>query len=200
MKPIFCDNHILILEKPAGIATQPQFHEMAKAWVKKEFKKPGNVFLEPIHRLDKPVSGLILFARTSKALSRLNEAMRNKQIKKTYLAKVEGEVMSHGTLVHHLIHGDFRAHIDPTGKEAVLHFKKLSMDGKNSLIEVDLETGRYHQIRIQFAEIGHPVVGDEKYGASSKHKNIALHHQKFTIPHPITKEMITFVSQAVLSF
>lgn len=191
MKPVFCDNHVLILEKPAGVATQPDFHEMAKAWVKEEFDKPGNVFLEPIHRLDKPVSGLVLFARTSKALSRLNEAMRKKQIKKTYIAKVEGDLPSDRTLRHYLLHGDHCAVIDESGKEAILHYIKR-VDG---LVEIDLETGRYHQIRAQFSAIGHPVVGDEKYGSKTKTKTMHLQHTKICFPHPITGKKLTFTSR-----
>ena len=165
MKPIYCDNHLLVLEKPAGIATQPDFHEAAKGWVKEAFSKPGNVFLEPIHRLDRPASGIVVFARTSKALSRLNEAMRQKKMKKFYIAKVEGEVEEEGVLEHLLIHGDFRAYVDPKGKIALLRFRRIALTKTHSVVEVELETGRYHQIRAQFAAIGHPIVGDGKYGS-----------------------------------
>ncbi len=195
MKPVFCDNHILVLEKPAGIATQPDFHEMARSWVKENFKKPGNVFLEPIHRIDKPVGGLVLFARTSKALTRLNESMRKKECEKTYLAKVEGTLPPKGTLVHHLSHGNFRAVVDREGKEAILHYK-VRPDG---LLEIILETGRYHQIRAQFSAIGHPIVGDEKYGSLTKSPAIALQHYRFVFPHPITKERLTFEVEEKLS-
>ncbi|MDN3506980.1 MAG: RNA pseudouridine synthase [Simkaniaceae bacterium] len=196
-KPLYCDNHILVLEKPAGVATQPDFHEMAKSWVKKTFAKPGNVFLEPIHRLDKPVKGLVLFARTSKALSRMNEAMRERKIKKFYRARVEGIPEEKGTLKHFLTHGEYRAHIDSNGKEAILHFERLETIENASLVEIELETGRYHQIRAQFAAVGHPVLGDQKYGAKRKQDNIALHHYKLTFPHPITKEEITCQSSDV---
>lgn len=199
LEPIFCDNHLLVLEKPAGIATQPDFHENAKIWVKEHFRKPGNVFLEPIHRLDKPVGGLILFARTSKALTRLNEAMRERRIRKFYLAWVEGTIDEEGTLEHSLRHGNFRAHIDPNGKKAILHFKRLEVKKNASLVEIELETGRYHQIRAQFAAIGHPILGDQKYGAKERRENIALHHHKFIISHPVSKKEITFRSLVVFS-
>lgn len=190
-KPIYCDNHILVLEKPPGVATQPDFHDFAKSYIKEAYAKPGNVFLEPIHRLDKPVGGLVLFARTSKALSRMNEAMRQKKLKKIYHAWVEGITEEEGTLRHFLTHGEFRALIDPNGKEAILHFKRLKTRGNSSLVEIELETGRYHQIRAQFAAIGHPVIGDQKYGAKQKKEKIALYHHQMTFSHPISKEEIT---------
>lgn len=184
MEEIFCDNHVLVLEKPAGIATQPDFHEAARGYVKERFHKPGNVFLEPIHRLDKPVGGLVLFARTSKALSRLNEAMRKRKIQKFYLALVEGKMEGEGELVHHLVHGDFKAHVDPSGKEARLRYTVLRKERNQTLLEVELLTGRYHQIRCQMAEIGHPVVGDAKYGSKQKRGEIALFHHLLIFPHP----------------
>ena len=192
MELIDYDNHLLALKKPAGIATQPDFHEMAKAWAKEFFKKPGNIFLEPIHRLDKPVSGIVLFARTSKALSRLNEAMRKGQMQKVYLAWVEGIVEERGTLEHFLVHGDFRSFVDPQGKKAILHFRRLETKEECSFVEIVLETGRYHQIRAQFAAIGHPICGDQKYGAKKEKKRIALHHYQLTFPHPVQEREVTF--------
>jgi 23S rRNA pseudouridine1911/1915/1917 synthase len=191
LESIFCDNHLLILKKPAGISTQPDFHEMAKSWVKEAFSKPGNVFLEPLHRLDKPVSGMVLFARTSKALSRLNETMRERKIQKFYLGWVEGIVPEKGTLEHCLIHGNFRAHVDSEGKKAILHFRRLETKKNASLVEIELVTGRYHQIRAQFGAKGHPILGDQKYGAKEMRGKIALHHHKLLFPHPISKEEIT---------
>ncbi len=187
---IFCDNHILVVDKPADMATQPDLVELAKAWVKKKYNKPGNVFLEPIHRLDKPVSGLVLFARTSKALSRLQQMMREKKIRKTYQALVEGcPAKKEGTLSHHLRHGSHRAHVDKEGKEAILHYRILEKRGKNTLLEIELETGRYHQIRIQLAETGYPVVGDTKYGSKTPHHpGIALSSVKLEFTHPVTQE------------
>ena len=138
LKPIYCDNHLLVLNKPAGIATQPDFHEAARAWVKENFAKPGNVFLEPIHRLDRPASGIVLFARTSKALTRLNEAMRERKLCKIYLAKVEGQVSEEGVLEHYLVHGDFRAFVDPNGKKAVLRYRRLKSTERYSLVEIEL--------------------------------------------------------------
>lgn len=199
LKPIYCDNHILILNKPAGVATQPDFHEAARSWVKDHFAKPGNVFLEPIHRLDRPASGIVLFARTSKALTRLNEAMRERKLRKTYLAKVEGVVEEEGCLQHLLIHGDFKAFVDPKGKQAILRYRRLQATVHHSLVEIELETGRYHQIRAQFAAIGHPIVGDRKYGSCQDLPQIALHHHQLILEHPTTKELLTFQCSAAFS-
>lgn len=198
MKPIYCDNHLLVLNKPAGVATQPDFHEWARTWVKNEFKKPGNVFLEPIHRLDKAVGGIVVFARTSKALSRLNEALRNKSMRKIYEAQVEGHVDDEGVLEHYLVHGDFKAFVDPKGKKATLRYKCLKRDKTTSWVEIELETGRYHQIRAQFSAIGHPVVGDHKYGSQTKQETIALHHKEMTLTHPTTGEKLVFVSSCAI--
>lgn len=200
LKPIYCDNHLLILEKLPGVATQPDFHEIAREWVKRTFSKPGRVFLEPIHRLDKPASGMVLFARTSKALSRLNEAMRQKQFRKKYLAIVEGSVEKSGTLEHSLLHAEFRAVVNPNGKKAILHYKCIEKNNEYSLIEVEIETGRYHQIRAQFSAIGHPIIGDGKYGSKKKSKRILLHHQELSFQHPTTKEFLTFQCPAGFSF
>lgn len=199
MKELYWDNHLLILEKPAGIATQPDFHQLAKAYVKEKANKPGNVFLEPIHRLDKPVSGMVLFARTSKALSRLNEAMRQKKIEKYYLASVEGEIAREGTLRHNLLHGDHKALVNPQGKEAILHYRRLETRENFSLIEIHLVTGRYHQIRCQFAEEGYPIVGDKKYGSRQK-GCLALHHHRLSFPHPTTGKYLTIECPAPALF
>lgn len=202
---IFEDNHILLVNKPAGIATQPcptsdeSLEKLCKNWIKIRDQKPGNVFLQPIHRIDKPVSGLVLFAKTSKALSRLNESMRARQMQKVYLARVEGLVLpTEGRLVHYMTHGDHYAHIvsegSPLAKRAVLNYCLKQQDKDSALLEIHLETGRYHQIRAQMAAIGHPILGDLKYGSkrTMPKGTIDLCHQRFSFPHPITKEMLTF--------
>lgn len=205
MQIIFSDNHVLVVLKPSGLNTQPHYPlkenlvDLAKAWVKKEYNKPGNVYLEPIHRLDKPVSGLVLFARTSKALARLQQSMREKQICKTYFAWVEtGKTLKlSGFLEHTLTHVKHRAKVvKPThiqGKLAQLSYNLIEQKEGISLLEIQLHTGRYHQIRVQFSAIGSPIVGDSKYG-SKKHfptQKIALHHARILFPHPITKELIS---------
>ena len=191
---IHCDNHILVVNKPPGIATQPDLEELAKAWVKKKYQKPGNVFLHPIHRLDKSVGGIVLFARTSKALSRLQALMRERKISKTYEALVEGHLpKKEGTLKHFLVHGDHKAFVDPKGKEAILHYTVLEEKKDTTLLSIDLTTGRYHQIRAQFSAIGHPVVGDKKYGSSCFFQNgIALRHVRMAFEHPVTQEPLQF--------
>jgi 23S rRNA pseudouridine1911/1915/1917 synthase len=228
MKIIFCDNHLLVVDKPAGISTQPHqadednVLDQAKAWLRKQFQKIGPVFLEPIHRLDKPVSGLVLFARTSKALSRLQEMMRQRKIEKTYFAWVEGAMpQEKGTLEHYLFHDEHRARVvdpsHPKAKLARLHYfqripqsvKGLEFEPRESsrdskigegtikdkfLIEIHLETGRYHQIRAQLGHIKRPVIGDLKYGSTMHWKKnaIALRHGRLKFLHPVTKAELCF--------
>lgn len=203
--PIFEDNHLLVLNKPAGILTQPSGTEqisletMAKEWIKTTYHKPGNVFLEAVHRLDKPVSGVVVFGKTSKALSRLNASVRDKKTKKIYVAWVEGVVEKDtATLEHFLVHRDFHAEVvdakHPEGKLARLRYTILERKEERTLLEIDLETGRYHQIRLQLSAIGHPIIGDHKYGSRTSYAPdaIALHHSALQIPHPITQAIMTF--------
>lgn len=203
---IFCDNHLLVANKPAGLLTQPDetgsdsLEAFAKAWVKKEYNKPGAVFLHAIHRLDRPVSGLVLFARTSKALSRLNEQSRNQEIQRIYVAEVEGILpLKQGRLDHYLIHGDHKALVAKEGekeaKHARLTYQVLEYLAHTTLVEVELDTGRYHQIRAQFMAIGHPVWGDKRYGAKSGDgAAIRLHSAKLQFKHPVTKELLSFTA------
>ena len=138
---VYCDNHLLVVDKPPGIATQPDLEDVAKAWVKKKYHKPGKVFLEPIHRLDKSVGGLVLFARTSKALSRLQALMRERKISKTYHALVEGILpKKEATLTHFLVHGDYKAFVDSQGKEAILHYHVLEEKNNTTRVSIDLAT------------------------------------------------------------
>jgi 23S rRNA pseudouridine1911/1915/1917 synthase len=196
----YSDNHLLVVEKPAEMATQPDLTELAKAWVKKKYNKPGNVFLHAVHRLDKSVSGLVVFARTSKALSRLQEMMRERKIVKIYHALVEGELPAEqGRLVHHLVHGSFRAEVSKEGKESILEFQVLKREKGSTLLEINLITGRYHQIRAQLSAIGCPVLGDEKYGSKRLwKKGIALHHSEIRFEHPVTKELLVLKRKSSL--
>ena len=203
---LFCDNHILIAAKPAGLLTQPDdsgndsLEAFVKDWVKREYQKEGAVFLHCIHRLDRPVSGLVLFARTSKALSRLNEQSRKIEIQRSYIAEVEGILpQKMGRLDHYLIHGDHRSLIGKSGqegaKQARLKYEVLHYMPHSTLVRIELETGRYHQIRAQFGAIGHPVHGDKKYGAQNGDgRTIRLHSAKMAFEHPVTKEILTFES------
>lgn len=210
---LFEDNHVLALSKPAGLLTQPTKEEpeslqgLAKEWLKEKYKKPGNVYLEPIHRLDKSASGIVIFAKTSKALSRLVEAMRQKATKKIYWAVVETVPQEpEGDLHHALLHGDHVARVvssnTPGAKMAHLHYKTLKSAPERALLEIELFTGRYHQIRIQLASIGCPILGDLKYGSKKRWKKagIALHHTHFEIMHPITKETLVIDDPAPKDF
>jgi 23S rRNA pseudouridine1911/1915/1917 synthase len=204
---IYEDNHQLVLNKPAGLLTQPSGTEQdsleaqAKLWLKSKYNKPGNVFLHAVHRLDKPVSGIVLFARTSKALSRLQEAMRQKQSIKQYVALVEGRFDKNaGSFEHFLIHDEHQARIasdKEEGKLARLHYQVLQELNDLTVLEITLETGRYHQIRIQFATEGHPIVGDSRYGSRIAYRlgAIALHHHRLQIPHPVTGEIQLFTTE-----
>lgn len=201
---IFEDNHILAINKPSGIPTQDtptnevSLEALAKLYIKQKYQKPGAVYLHAIHRLDKPASGIVIFAKTSKALERLNEEIRSKRTVKQYLALVEGQLLQpKATLENFMFHGEHRAIItsDKTqGQHAKLTYEHLSHTPTQSLLRIHLETGRYHQIRAQLAHIGHPILGDTKYGSHSPFpKNtIALHHQLFSITHPISKQLQTF--------
>ena len=205
---LFCDNHLLIASKPAGLLTQPDeaggysLEQFAKEWVKKEYAKPGEVFLHCIHRLDRPVSGLVLFARTSKALSRLNEQSRQSEIQRIYYAEIEGILAQKlGRLEHYLIHGDHRAIVGKAGdkdaKQARLTFEVHHYLQHSTLVKIELQTGRYHQIRAQFSAIGHPIAGDKRYGSKTGDgKTIHLHCLEIGFEHPVTKEILRFESPA----
>ncbi len=204
MQILYFDNHIVVVKKNAGIPTQStegnSVEFEARTWAKKQFNKKGDVFLHALHRLDKPVSGIVLLAKTSKALERLHESFRNKRMKKTYVALVEGVIQEEaGALENYLTQGEFRAlessEKEPKAKLCRLTYKVLEKKPFSTLLEIDLETGRYHQIRCQLSLFGHPVVGDLKYGAkyvSSRLGHIALHHQQMEFPHPVTKETLKF--------
>lgn len=203
--PLFEDNHLLVLNKPPGLLTQPSgtdresLEGQAKAWLKAVYHKPGNVFLEAVHRLDKPVSGVVVFGKTSKALTRLNLSIRAKDTKKIYWAWVEGILYPlQGKLEHFLVHDEFQAQIVssayPEGKKARLIYHVLVQEKERTLLEIELETGRYHQIRAQLAAIGHPIWGDFKYGSRSIYvpEAIALHHRCLQLPHPISRTQMIF--------
>lgn len=202
---LYEDNHMMVVNKPAGMATQDapgeeeSLEAQVKAWIKEKYHKPGAVYLHAIHRLDKPVSGIVVFAKTSKALSRLNEEIRLKKTKKQYVAMIEGiPKKNEATLQHYLFHGEHKALLSDAkkGQLAKLTYRILKKNRDQSLVSILLDTGRYHQIRAQFSIEGHPILGDKKYGSTvSFHgKAIALHHYQFSIAHPISKEMLTFTA------
>ncbi|HSX38421.1 MAG TPA: RluA family pseudouridine synthase [Chlamydiales bacterium] len=210
---LYVDNHLAIAAKPCGMLTQPNqtslcnrpetaapqnLEAFVKLWIKQKHQKPGNVFLHAIHRLDRCVSGLVLFARTSKALSRLNELSRRQEIQRVYVAEVEGLLSKNeGQLDHFLIHGSHQAMIankeDEKAKHARLYYKTIKHTTFSTFVEIELETGRYHQIRAQFSAIGHPIVGDRRYGSQTGDGSaIHLHGKKLAFKHPITNEIVTF--------
>jgi RluA family pseudouridine synthase len=207
---LYHDNHLLVVNKPAGRLVQGDqtgretLLDDAKAWIKQEYDKPGNVFLGLVHRLDRPASGVIVFARTSKAASRLSEEFRSRRPRKTYWALVEGEAPGAGEWTDHLLREEYNSRVvdAPLGKEARLSFTRLSHKNVISHVEVDLQTGRHHQIRVQFAHRGHPVLGDTRYGSSTAFHDdaIALHARELTIVHPTKKEEMTFTADVSTSW
>jgi 23S rRNA pseudouridine1911/1915/1917 synthase len=203
---LYEDNHLLVLDKPAGVPTMgtPEgiatLLTIAKQYVKDRYDKPGNVYLGVVSRLDAPVTGVMVFARTSKAAARLTEQFRTRAIEKLYWAVVEGVVEpADGRFVDWLAEDERhrRMHVVgptmPGAKEARLAYRRLSVVRGNSLVEVELETGRKHQIRLQFSSHGHPVVGDRKYGSRERFlQGIALHARRLVISHPTTGERLEF--------
>ncbi|MDG1037628.1 MAG: RluA family pseudouridine synthase [Polaribacter sp.] len=202
---LFEDNHLIIVNKRAGDITQGDktgdkpLSEVVKEYIKNKYNKPGDVFLGVVHRLDRPTSGVIIFARTSKSLERLNKMLRDKTIHKTYWAVVKNSPKKvKNTLVNYLKKNPKNNKSTAYSKEiqgskkAILHYTVLKKLDNYSLIEIDLETGRHHQIRAQLAYIGSPIKGDLKYGfdRSNKDGSIHLHARKIKFTHPVSKEPI----------
>jgi 23S rRNA pseudouridine1911/1915/1917 synthase len=206
---LYEDNHLLVINKPCGILVQGDetgdepLVEMAKAFIKQKYQKPGEVFLGVVHRLDRPVSGVVVFARTSKALERMNELFRNKETKKTYLALVTTRPPKDtDTLIHWLEKDEKRnkttAYIRESakGQRSELTYQLKGHSSGKFLLEVNPVTGRPHQIRVQLATMGCPILGDLKYGAAAPLPNasIALHAHKLEFIHPVKKERIEIVA------
>ena len=207
---VYEDNHLLIVEKPSSWLVQadetgdPTLTDWATEFIRKKYKKPGNVFCQPCHRLDRPVSGLVTFARTSKALERMNKLFRDQEVRKTYLAIVEGTPrFAENDLVHWLKKDSqknmTKAFDQPKGeaKRAALSYKLIASHGKVSLLEISPRTGRPHQIRVQMKANETPIKGDLKYGfpKANRDKSINLHAFKLAFVHPVKKEPITIVSK-----
>ena len=198
---IYEDNHLLVVEKPINIPVQADdskdldFLTMLKEYIKKRDKKLGNVYLGLVHRLDRPVGGIMVFAKTSKCASRLSEQIRNREFKKTYLAIVEGKIDNSGTFIDRLLKDNKTnmVKVDNSGKEAILDYNLIDYKDNLSLVSINLKTGRSHQIRVQFSSHGYPLYGDQRYNTNSKvGEQIALFSNSITFFHPITKEELTF--------
>ena len=205
LKVVYEDNHIIVVVKPYNIPSQSDKTEdidmlsMVKNYIKEKYNKPGNVYVGLVHRLDRPVGGLMVFAKTSKAASRLSESIRTKNFQKTYLAVVNGtykektgkyedylwknEALNMSKVVDKSKHGS---------KLAKLSYEVLKEKENLSLVKIDLETGRHHQIRVQFANDGHSLYGDQKYGKGPSNTQIALWAYKISFKHPVKDEIIEF--------
>lgn len=201
---LFEDNHLYVVSKPAGISTQPgqdggiSLQTEHQRLIKQRDHKPGGVFLHPIHRLDRDASGIVVFCKTQKALSRMHQAVREGKIEKHYQLLVEGLVdPAEGCMEDFLAHRSHRAEVVTSveGKKSMLHYRVLEQRGRITWAEVHLKTGRYHQIRIQFSSRGHPIVGDVRYGSTLawKRPGIALHHTACSFVHPVTGQKCCFL-------
>ena len=207
------DNHIIIVDKDSSEIVQGDktgdrpLSETVKQYIKETYAKPGEVFLGVVHRLDRPVSGLVVFARTSKALSRLNKMFQEGQVHKTYRAMVkEQPPKDEDELTHWLVRNEKQNksyaydHEVPNSKKAILHYRVIEKLDNYYLLEIDLKTGRHHQIRCQLAKIGCPIKGDLKYGAKRSNPDGSISLQSYSINfiHPVSKKNIDVVSEKSL--
>ncbi|MCW3786693.1 RluA family pseudouridine synthase [Plebeiibacterium sediminum] len=210
MEVLYEDNHIIAVNKTNSEIVQGDktgdeaLCDKVKAYVKEKYNKPGDVYLGVVHRIDRPVSGVVIFARTSKAATRLSKMFQDKEVKKTYWAIVKNlPNEDEGRLVHYMIKNQEKNRSKAYdsqkkgSKEAVLNYKLISSSANYHLLEIDLETGRHHQIRCQLAKIGCPIRGDLKYGASRSLKGggINLHARKVEFMHPVKKEKIIITAR-----
>lgn len=205
MKVLYEDNHIIAVNKTCSEIVQGDktgdepLSETLKKYLKEKYNKPGEVFLGVTHRLDRPVSGVVLFAKTSKALTRLNEMFKNQELKKTYWAVVkEKPTQNEGRLEHYLVRNEKQnkstAHdkLVSNAKKATLNYKLIAHSDTYFLLEIHLETGRHHQIRCQLAKMGCPIKGDLKYGFARSNPNggISLHARHVEFIHPVSKQLV----------
>ncbi len=200
---IYEDNHLLVVEKPVNIPVcedisgDKDLLSILKNYLKVKYNKPGNVYLGLVHRLDRPVGGVMVFAKTSKAASRLSEQVRNNEFEKEYYAVVEGRIKDNDTLEDYLTK-DNKKNISYVtdkehGKYSCLEYNLIDYKGNYSLVKINLHTGRSHQIRVQFSSRGFPLVGDAKYNKNSDNKtNVALFAKSISFHHPVTKEKLIF--------
>jgi len=206
---LYEDNHILVAVKPPNMPSQedasgdPDILTVLKQDIKERYQKPGNVYLGLVHRLDRPVGGVMMFARTSKAAARLSDDVRTRHIHKRYLAVVHGRPPHDTDRLEDVLVKDSRTNMvsvttrqDPQGKIAVLHYELLHVIDRYSLLGVTLETGRPHQIRVQLSHLGCPIYGDQRYGreVNKAGQQIALWSHQLAFTHPVQKEQLRFTS------
>ncbi|MBQ3295888.1 MAG: RluA family pseudouridine synthase [Erysipelotrichaceae bacterium] len=205
MKVIYEDNHLLVVDKPINIPMQEDSSKdedllsMAKAYIKEKCNKPGDVYLGLLHRLDRPVSGVCVFARTSKAAGRISKQISDHTFKKEYIAAVEDNgLKDHGHFEDYLLK-DSRTNtvrVDPKGKIAILDYEVLERRDDLAIVRIMLKTGRSHQIRVQFSSRNHPLWGDQRYNKNAvKGQQIALHASRIEFRHPISNELLVFESR-----
>ncbi|MDR2470138.1 MAG: RNA pseudouridine synthase [Tannerella sp.] len=205
MEIIYEDNHLIAINKSCGEIVQGDktgdipLSELLKAYLKEKYNKPGNAFVGIIHRLDRPVTGMVVFARTSKALYRMNELFRKGEIRKRYLAIVrQSPPTPEGELIHWIVRNEsinksYASDTEqPDSKKAILRYRLLASSENYHLLEIDLKTGRHHQIRCQLAKIGCPIKGDLKYGSARSNPGggISLHAQRIAFSHPVTLQPV----------
>lgn len=196
---LYEDNHIIVVEKEPNIPVQLDesndldLQTIIKNYIKEKYDKPGNVYLGLVHRLDRPVGGIMVFAKTSKAANRLSKSISSHEFKKEYLAIIEGKLNNSGKLENYLGRNGKKAFVTTKekGKYSLLEYNVIDIKDKLNLVKIDLKTGRHHQIRVQFANIGFPLYGDQLYGKNDK-QQIALFAYKITFIHPTTKEIMEF--------
>lgn len=201
LEVLYEDNHIIVVVKPYNVLSQGDstgdisIMDMVKSYIKEKYHKPGNVYLGLVHRLDRPVGGIMVFARSSKAASRLTKAFNEHKITKKYLAIVHGKMEEDkSTLIDKIEKtSDGNSIISDNGKEAILDYEVLNYNKENdcSLVSIALKTGRHHQIRVQFASRGHYLLGDQRYGVIDN-KQISLFSYYLSFTHPVTKEVLEF--------
>jgi len=209
---LYEDNHHLVVNKPGGLLVQGDrtkrttLLEHAKDYLRVTYRKPGKVFLGLVHRIDRPSSGVVLLARTSKAASRLSAQFRERTIRKTYWVLVEGKIEpSSGRMEDHLLRRNYRSEVSTEGKKAALAYECQPLANASddlSFVEIQLETGRHHQIRVQFSHRGHPVLGDDRYGATRAFEPgcIALHARTLVFQHIVSGEEISITAPVPKGF
>ena len=198
IKVLYEDNHLIAVLKPINVPTQKDSSNdidmvsLVKDYLKKKYNKPGNVYLGLLHRLDRPVSGVLLFAKTSKAAERMTKEIKNHNVRKTYYAVVEGKVDKKGIFIDKLLKDEKTnfVRVSDKGKEAKLEYELICYKNNYSLVKINLITGRSHQIRVQFSSRGYPLYGDQRYNKKDKNQ-IALFSSSIEFTHPVTKEHLT---------